>query len=195
MLAERSRTVEGVNAAGSGVCADFGVECCLIGSELAHIAEYGHFSSLRLFQNIERCLHRNRVCVVAVIDNGVFSCLDDVESSAHRLQCLDSLFDLLQRQPVRASDCGSGQRIVNHMASRNRNQCRKAPLRGMNPAGNAAEALALDLIGIIFVLFIQSEMNRLDAVNRSNSRQLIIVPIDDNVPVLTQMIKDLGLRL
>ena len=38
-------------------------------------------------------------------------------------------------------------------------------------------------------------MNRLDAVNRSNSRQLIIVPIDDNVPVLTQMIKDLGLRL
>ena len=60
----------------------------------------------------------------------------------------------------------------------------------MNPAGNAAEALALDLIGIIFVLFIQSEMNRLDAVNRSNSRQLIIVPIDDNVPVLTQMIKD-----
>ena len=33
----------------------------------------------------------------------------------------------------------------------------------MNPAGNAAEALALDLIGIIFVLFIQSEMNRLDA--------------------------------
>ncbi len=63
----------------------------------------------------------------------------------------------------------------------------------MNPAGNAAEALALDLIGIIFVLFIQSEMNRLDAVNRSNSRQLIIVPIDDNVPVLTQMIKDLGL--
>lgn len=62
----------------------------------------------------------------------------------------------------------------------------------MNPAGNAAEALALDLIGIIFVLFIQSEMNRLDAVNRSNSRQLIIVSIDDNVPVLTQMIKDLG---
>ena len=177
------------------MCADFGVECCLIGSELAHIAEHGHFSSLRLFQNIERCLHRNRVCVVAVIDNGVFSCLDDVESSAHRLQCLDSLFDLLQRQPVHASDCGSGQRIVNHMASRNRNQCRKAPMRGMNPAGNAAEALALDLIGIIFVFFIQSEMNRLDAVNRSNSRQLIIVPIDDNVPVLTQMIKDLGLRL
>ena len=76
MLAERSRTVEGVNAAGSGVCADFGVKCCLIGSKLAHIAEYSHFSSLRLFQNIERCLHRNRVCVVAVIDNGVFSCLD-----------------------------------------------------------------------------------------------------------------------
>ena len=184
VFAERSRAVEGVNAADSGVCADFGVECCLIGSELAHIAEHGHFSSLRLFQNI-----------VAVIDNGVFSCLDDVESSAHRLQCLDSLFDLLQRQPVHASDCGSGQRIVNHMASRNRNQCRKAPLRGMNPAGNAAEALALDLIGIIFVLFIQSEMNRLDAVNRSNSRQLIIVPIDDNVPVLTQMIKDLGFCL
>lgn len=127
MLAERSRTVEGVNAAGSGVCADFGVKCCLIGSKLAHIAEYSHFSSLRLFQNIERCLHRNRVCVVAVIDNGVFSCLDDVESSAHRLQCLDSLFDLLQRQPVHASDCGSGQRIVNHMASRNRNQCEKLP--------------------------------------------------------------------
>ena len=63
----------------------------------------------------------------------------------------------------------------------------------MNPAGNAAEALALDLIGIIFVLFIQSD--RLDAVNRSNSRQLIIVPIDDNVPVLTQMIKDLGFCL
>ena len=195
MLAERSRAVERIDAAGSGVCADFCVKRCLIRSELSHVTEHSYFSSLRLFQDIQGCLHGNRICVVAVIYNGVSSRLDDVESSAHRLQCLDSLFDLLQRQPVRASDCGSGQRIVNHMASRNRNQCRKAPLRGMNPAGNAAEALALDLIGIIFVFFIQSEMNRLDAVNRSNSRQLIIVPIDDNVPVLTQMIKDLGLRL
>ena len=65
----------------------------------------------------------------------------------------------------------------------------------MDRAGNTGKPQALDLIGIIFVLFIQSEMNRLDAVNRSNSRQLIIVPIDDNVPVLTQMIKDLGFCL
>ena len=177
------------------MCADFCVKCCLIRSELSHVTEHSYFSSLRLFQDIQGCLHGNRVCVVAVIDNGISSRLDDVESSAHRLQCLNSLFDLLQGQSVRASDCGSGQRIVDHMAARDRDQCCKLALRRMDPAGNAAEALALDLIGIIFVFFIQSEMNRLDAVNRSNSRQLIIVPIDDNVPVLTQMIKDLGFCL
>ena len=38
-------------------------------------------------------------------------------------------------------------------------------------------------------------MNRLDTVNRSNRGQLVVVPVDDNVAVLTQMIKDLGLRL
>ena len=195
MLAERSRAVERIDAAGSGVCADFCVKRCLIRSELSHVTEHSYFSSLRLFQDIQGCLHGNRICVVAVIYNGVSSRLDDVESSAHRLQCLNSLFDLLQGQSVRASDCGSGQRIVDHVAARDRDQCCELTLRRMDPAGNAAEALALDLIGIIFIRCIQSEVNRLDTVNGSNGGELVVIPVDDNVPVLTQMIKDLGFCL
>ena len=63
------------------------------------------------------CFHGNRICIVAVIDDLDISMVNDMESSANRLQCLDAGLDLFHRKSKLSSNSRRCQCIEYHVPS------------------------------------------------------------------------------
>ena len=128
-------------------------------------------------QHVQRCFHGNRICIVAVIDDLDISMVNDMESSANRLQCLDAGFDLLHGQSQCPADSRRCQCIEYHVPSRDRNGNTDALSVCMDRAGNTRKPQALDLIGIDRLLSFHTEKYRFDAFYFLDRIQLVIVPI------------------
>ena len=62
--------------------------------QLSHISQDGYLSAKGVGKNVQRSFHRNRICIVAVVDNGISVCMDNMESAAYRLKALDPFFNL-----------------------------------------------------------------------------------------------------
>ena len=146
ILGQFSHANKQIQIFGSSIHTYFPVHFHFFFSQFSHIAQDCHFSSQGVCEYIQRSFHGNRVGIVAVIHYGIFPCVNNMESSAYRLQTLNSCLNFLQIQTIGQSHSSSCQSIIDHMMSRNRNQHRKASLLCVNTAGNAFQPFWFDFI-------------------------------------------------
>ena len=106
-------------------------------SKFTHIAKDCYSASCTILQNIQRGFHGHGICIIAVIYDQKFICFDHSETTADRLQALDSGFNLLSCKSINISNCSCCQRIIYHMAPRHRDINCKCSIPQMNGAGHS----------------------------------------------------------
>ena len=92
----------------------------LIFSKLSHISKNRDLATVCLCQYIQRSFHRNRICIIAVINNKHVTQCDQICTSCNGFCMGDTLTDFLISQSHNTSDTCRCTRIVYIMYSRNR---------------------------------------------------------------------------
>ena len=153
-LRQFSRRKQPVNMLLCHICTDFIVKLLLICTEFTHITEYRYRAALTLCEYIYRCPHRDRVCIIAIIDHEIPACLDQIRASTNRARRFDTGTDLLRCQPKRPADCCRRHRIIDIMHAGDRHMYTVDTLRQMQIKINSSQSVILHRICINRLLFI-----------------------------------------
>ncbi len=152
-------------------------------------------------KQIQRCLHRDRIRVITVVNQRQPLCVNHVASAVHRLHLADSRLNLLSRQPKKHTCRRGSECIVEHVFTRKRNfrlkTARVMPCEifHMNPCPVANQSPVLIIVRIDYIVAPAAKKYRNTPLNLPNRNKFVIVSIQADLAALLHKVKNLCLCL